>query len=280
MKKIAWIADTTATLAPEFVEKHNIHVVSLNLIFGDEVYREEKDISMKEFYNKMATQKTSPSSSQPAIGDFLNLYEELKKDYDVGIAFHPSSELSGTYSTSVQAAEMAGFELIAIDTRIGSYPIAKMMETAIEWHMAGKSTEDIVAGVNGMIERAELYLVPSNLDQLKKSGRLSNAQAILGALLKVNLIIKFDKGKVVMSEKVRTDKKVTSFFLELVKKASEETEELCVIHADEEEKALEWKREIERLYPSLMVRTMMLCSVAGVHTGKGTLAMSWVKKSD
>lgn len=277
MKKIAWIADTTATLSSEFVQKHNIHVISLNIIFGDEVYREEKDINMKEFYEKMSVMKSSPSTSQPTIGDFLNLYEELKKEYDMGIAFHPSSELSGTYSTSVQAAEMAGFELIAIDSRIGSYPLTKMVESAVTWHEEGKSVKEIVSKVKGMAERTELYLVPSNLDQLKKSGRLSNAQAILGAILKINLVIKFDQGKVVMSEKIRTEKKVKAFFVDLVNEASQQTNEVCVIHADDEAKALEWKQEIEKLHPNLHVRTMMLCSVAGVHTGRGTIALGWVK---
>jgi DegV family protein with EDD domain len=277
MKKVAWIADTTASLSKDFIEKHQVHVVPLNLIFGDTVYREEEEISIEEFYKKMSEEAVSPTTSQPSIGDFVQLYEKLKEEYEMGIAIHASSELSGTYSTSVQAAEIVGFKLLAIDSRIGSYPIAKMFEKAMDWYEQGMEIEEMVKSLNGLTDKAELYLLPSNLEQLRRGGRLSNTKAILGTILKVNLIIKFENGKVVLSEKIRTEKKVAAYFKELFARINSETDEVCIVHADEEEKANKWKKEINALFPELKVRTMMLCSVAGVHTGKGTMAVSWLR---
>lgn len=278
MKKIAWITDTTASLDKQFIEAHNIHVVSLNLLFGNEVFKEEVDMDTKAFYAKMANTQISPKTSQPAIGDFIELYEKLKNEYEVGIAVHASSQLSGTFSTSVQAAEIAGFNLIPIDSKIGSYPIKKMVERAVALEKEGRSVQDIVENIKKMTETSQLVLLPSNLEQLKKSGRLSNAQAILGALLKMNLIIKFDDGKVVLGEKVRTEKKAHARMMEFIDDAKSITDEICVIHGDDEAKAQEWKKEIEQNYPHLSVQTLMLCSVAGVHTGQGTMGLSWVAK--
>ena len=113
MKKIAWIVDTTATLEEDFVKENDINVVSLNIMFGEENFKENVEITADEFYQRMRTDKQMPTTSQPALGDFVNLYENLKEEYEFGIAIHASSVLSGTYSSSVQAAEMAGFKLLA-----------------------------------------------------------------------------------------------------------------------------------------------------------------------
>ena len=279
MKKIAWITDTTATLPMEFIQKHHIHVVPLQIMFGEESFIEEVDITVEQFYQKISTSKVSPTSSQPSLGSFVELYEKLKEEYEVGIAIHASSELSGTYSTSLQAAEIAGFKLIGVDSRMGSYPLIKMMELGLALEEQGESAEKIAEQIRNMTKNAELYLVPADLEQLRKSGRLSSTQAIIGSLLGVKLIVNFQDGKVVLTQKVRTEKKVKQFLFDLIEEAAKVTNELAVIHADDEEKALTWKQEIQTLFPTLTVSTLVLCPVAGVHTGRGSMGISWIKKS-
>lgn len=278
MKKIAWITDTTASLDTEFIKKWNIHVVPLNILFGDEVLKEEHDITTKEFYKRMAEESISPTTSQPAIGEFVKLYEQLKTEYDVGIAIHASSQLSGTGNTSRQAAEMAGFELISIDSKIGSYPLGEMVRRGVLLEEEGKTLEEITQAIEEMTTKTELYLIPSNLEQLKKSGRLSNGQSILATLLKVNLIIKFEDGKVVLHEKIRTAKKVKAYIEELIAQASTQTGEIAIIHGDDEEEAAKWVAYCEQTYPNIVFKPMLLCPVAGVHTGKGAIGFSWMKQ--
>lgn len=278
MKKIAWITDTTATLSKDYIEAKHIHVMPLQIIFGDATYKEEVDITAATFYQKMQTESDLPKSSQPSLGDFVTLYERLKEEYEIGIAIHASSALSGTYQTSQTAAEMVGFPLLAVDSKIGSYPLAEILKTGVQLEEAGKSPEEIVATMRELTNQTELYLLPASLEQLKRSGRLSGTKAILGTLLKMNLIIKFEDGKVVLSEKIRTAKKAKQFLFDLVETHHQEMTELCIIHGDDEATAHLWQEELRLIYPHLAVTTLILCPVAGVHTGYGTLGFSWIKK--
>ena len=122
--KIAWISDTTSSLSKEFIKQHNIHIIPLHVVINDKFYKETIDITEEDFYDRMKNEEGKFQSSQPNIGDIVDLYEKLKEEYDFGIAIHASSTLTGTYQTSVMAAEMAGFKLFAIDSHTGSYPLS------------------------------------------------------------------------------------------------------------------------------------------------------------
>lgn len=88
--KIAWITDTTASLSKEFIEKHNIHVIPLQVVINQESFKETVDISQEEFYERMKNETGTFQTSQPSIGDFVDLYKKLREEYDVGIAIHAS----------------------------------------------------------------------------------------------------------------------------------------------------------------------------------------------
>src|SRR3954466_4725632 len=103
-KKVAWITDTAALLDPTFIEKNNIYVLPLNIVFEDGAFKETIDMTHDEFYDKLRTAKIHPKTSQPPIGEMVQLYEDLKaKGYDCAVAVHTSSELSGTYNSSQTA---------------------------------------------------------------------------------------------------------------------------------------------------------------------------------
>lgn len=78
-KKIAWITDSTSSLDGNFIKQNNVFVVPLGIIFGNESFKENVDITTDEFYAKLKTAKELPKTSQPVIGEFLELYENLKK---------------------------------------------------------------------------------------------------------------------------------------------------------------------------------------------------------
>ncbi|WP_251037610.1 DegV family protein [Paenibacillus albidus] len=99
MKPIAWVTDSTSTLDPEFARNNHVYIVPLRLIVNQECFQENVEITADQFYAKMR-QHEEVSSSQPPIGEFIELYERLKDQYEEIIAVHCSSELSGTYHTS------------------------------------------------------------------------------------------------------------------------------------------------------------------------------------
>lgn len=280
MKKIAWITDSTSGLPIEYLKEKNIHVVPLQVIVNGKSYKEDVDITKEEFYDLLKDHGDGAKTSQPAIGEFIELYESLKEEYDVGIALHASSALTGTYQSSLSAAETTGFPVEVVDSKIGSYALGEMIRRGIKLEESGKSYEEIVEAVRTYPEKAEMYLLPANLDQLRRSGRVSAARSVFASMMKINLLLHFDDGKVVVGEKVRTQLKAQRRLFSIMEEAIEKhnLDEVCIMHAGVKEQAHIWKEELEKKQQQLKVKIEALVPVAGVHTGYGTLSVAWLKK--
>ncbi len=207
MKKIAWITDSSSGLSKEFAEKHNIYILPLNVIINGKTYREDVDLTKEEFYQLLQKHGDGAKTSQPAFGDFVELYEKLKKEYDCGIALHASSQLTGTYQSSVSASELTGFEVEVIDSKIGDFALGKMIKNGLEMHRNGKSFQQIVEKIRDLPKLAQMYLMPQSFEQMRKSGRVTTTQSIFASLLNIHVILGFDNGKVVIKDKVRIKKK-------------------------------------------------------------------------
>ncbi|MFD1030083.1 DegV family protein [Metaplanococcus flavidus] len=279
MKKIAWITDTAAQLDEAFVQKHNVYVLPLTVVFADGTYRESIDLTQEEFYGKLRSAKTSPKTSQPAIGEMLALYEELEaQGYDLAIALHLSSGLSGTFESAQSASEMTDFKVYPVDSKIGSFPMVKMIEAGDKLFAEGKEAEEVIAAITDMTARSHLSFIPSSLEQLHKSGRVSGTQTFLSNLLNIKLVISFEEGKPVMKEKVRSDKRAKSKVMNALRAdmAAGAVPEVAAIHCNNAADAESWKNELLQEFPDLKVQVVQLSVCVGVHAGEGTTGLSWV----
>jgi DegV family protein with EDD domain len=277
-KDIAWITDSTASLSDDFIRNNNIYVVPLSIIFGEESYLEGVDITAEDFYPKLAASKVLPKTSQPAIGEFVELYQKLKAEYKHAIAIHASSALTGTYQSSVAASSMVDYKVEVIDSKIGSYPLGRMIEKGIEMQKAGKSYEEIVSLLRTLPDKANLYMAPGSLEQLHKGGRLSTTQVIIGSLIKLKLIVRFEDGKVVLFDKIRTEKKVKERLFQILEEASSNIKEASVIHGNVGSIAEEWREELQQRFPQISFSTTIFSPVPGTHTGQGTIGLAWINE--
>jgi DegV family protein with EDD domain len=279
MKKIAWITDTAAQLNDVFIEKHDVYVLPLSVVFLDGEYKESIDLTQEEFYDKLRLAKVSPKTSQPAIGEMLSLYEKLQSDgYDFAVALHLSSGLSGTFATAQAASEMADFKVYPIDSLVGSFPMVKMIETGSRLFSEGKDVEGVVATIKEMATKSHLSFIPSSLNQLHKSGRVSGTQAFLSNVLNIKLVITFEDGKTVMKEKVRSNKRAKNNVVVALRAdmAAGSVPEVAVIHCNNAADAEIWKNELLEEFPDLKVQVVQLSVCVGVHAGEGTTGLSWV----
>lgn len=277
-KEIAWVTDSTASLPDDFIKENHIYVVPLSILFGEESYLEGVDITAEDFYPKLAASKVLPKTSQPAIGEFVELYKKLKDEYKHAIAIHASSALTGTYQSSVAASSMVEYEVEVIDSQIGSYPLGRMLEKGIDMQKQGKSYEEIVSYLRTLPERANLYMAPGSLEQLHKGGRLSTTQVIIGSLIKLKLIVRFEEGKVVLFDKIRTEKKVKERLFQIFEEMAEHIKEASVIHGNVGVMAEEWREELQQRFPNIHFRTTIFSPVPGTHTGQGTIGLAWINE--
>lgn len=276
MRSIAWVTDSTSTIDPQFAKENHIYIVPLRLIVGQETYKESIDITADDFYEKMR-HESKVSSSQPPIGEFIELYESLKDKYDDVIAIHCSSELSGTLNTSMQAAEIAEVPAIGIDSRFGAFPLREMILAGMNWHNLGHSIHEIKEKIEVMIQNTSFYLIPASLNRLHSSGRVSGTQLLLSNLLRIHLLLRFEEGKVVVEEKIRTFKKAKQKMVDTLKQDIQKIKKVCIMHANNMDEAKEIEKELSGMHPSLKTEIMTFIPVVGVHAGEGTIAMSWIK---
>lgn len=278
MKSIAWVTDSTSIIDPEFAKNNHVYIIPLRIIINNECYKENIDITIDDFYEKMR-QHEKVGSSQPPIGEFIELYERLKEEYDEIIAVHLSSELSGTYNASMQGAEIAEANVIGIDAKVGAYPIREMIMRGIHWQKKGLSGLEIKAKIENIIQNMSFYLIPASLTQLHRSGRVSGSQFVLSQLLRINLLLRFDEGKVVVVEKIRTMKKTQQTLLDIFKQDVGLVSDVCIMHSNNLEMALKLEEDIKVMAPDLRTEIMTYIPAVAVHAGEGTVGLSWIKNT-
>ncbi|WP_313640381.1 DegV family protein [Paenibacillus sp. FSL K6-0276] len=278
MKSIAWVTDSTSIIDPEFAKNNHVYIIPLRIIINNECYKENIDITIDDFYEKMR-QHEKVGSSQPPIGEFIELYERLKEEYDEIIAVHLSSELSGTYNASMQAADIAEATVIGIDAKVGAYPIREMIMRGIHWQKKGLSGLEIKEKIENIIQNMSFYLIPASLTQLHRSGRVSGSQVVLSQLLRINLLLRFDEGKVIVVEKIRTMKKTQQALLDIFKQDVGLVSDVCIMHSNNLEMALKLEEDIKAMAPNLRTEIMTYIPAVAVHAGEGTVGLSWIKNT-
>lgn len=278
--KTAVVTDSTAYIPKEMREKANIHMIPLNVIFGDEVYQEEIDITWDQFYEEVKT-KELPTTSQPPIGQFVELFENLAEDYDAVISVHLSSGISGTYQGAITAGTMVeGIKVYAFDSEISCMVQGFYALEAAEWAERGEDPEAIIARLEELKATARAYFMVDDLSHLQRGGRLSGAAAFFGSLLQVKPLLHFENKVIVPFEKIRTRKKALKRIADLLGEDAAKGGQYraVIIHANREQEALEWRDELAAMYPNVEFSISYFGAVIGTHLGEGSMGMGWMKK--
>lgn len=276
--KIAVLTDSTANLPEALVKKHNIYTIPLSVVFGDESLREEIDITTPEFYDRLADVEELPTTSQPAIGHFVEMFERLAKEYDEVISIHISGNLSGTIDAARSASKMVeGIKVHAFDTQLSGMPQGLFALTAVEMIEAGKSSEQVLEKLTDMKRTVRAYFMVDELTNLHKGGRLTGAQALIGSLLNVKPVLHIVDGFIVPYEKIRTRKKAVKRIFGMVEEAAAKgnVSKVVFMHGNNEASALEQEAIFVKKYPE--IETIISCfgPVLATHLGANSLGVSW-----
>ena len=276
--KIALVTDSTAYLTKEMIEKNNIFVTPLNVVFDEESYREGEDITTSEFYEKVKSEKKLPTTSQPSIGELINLYESLSKDYDAIISIHISQKLSGTFDASQSAGQMVeNVKVFSIDSAISTLPQGFLVLEAAEMIKEGKDVVEIVERIEELSHHTRAYFMVDDLSHLQRGGRLSGAQALVGSLLNIKPVLHIEDGRIEQYEKIRTKKKALRKMISLLEAdiSTKNVLKVVFIHGNDEETALTMQKEFLVNYPEVDTYISYFGPVIGTHLGEGSLGVAW-----
>ncbi|QOY37088.1 DegV family protein [Anaerobacillus isosaccharinicus] len=280
MSKIAIVTDSTAYLPKQLRDELGITMVPLNVIFGNETYKEETEVTTSDFYEMMKKETELPKTSQPAIGLFATEFERLAKDYDQVISIHLSSGISGTYQSAVAAGSMVeGIEVIPFDTEVSCMPQGFYVLEAAKLANEGKTSDEIISRLTEMKGKMRAYFMADDLSHLHRGGRLNGAQLIVGSLLQIKPVLHFEEGKIVPFEKVRTAKKALNRIYGLLDEDASTGEpiQVVVIHGNCEEEAKKISEQLSSQYPHANIMISYFGPVIGTHLGEGSIGIGWYK---
>lgn len=279
--KVAIVVDSTSYLPANVLKKYNIFTIPLNVIIDGDIYKED-EIANSWYYQQMTQADELPTTSQPSIGDYIVLLESLHGEgYTDVISFHLSQHISGTYASAIAAGQsVEGINLHAVDSGISCAPLGFLALYAAQ-NLEEKSLEDIITDVEAMKEKnhTNAYFLVDDLTNLQKGGRLSNAQAIIGGLLKIKPVLEFIDGKIVAIEKIRTQKKALAKVKEKIdlefQKHQGEKITACVVHGNDPEYGQRVLEEMKEAYPDVNFVLQEFGPVIGTHLGQSSLAIGY-----
>lgn len=277
LTKIAWVTDSTAFLDQELKDNPNVFQIPLTVILDGEEYIDGVDLTADELFERLKSLKTPPTTSQPSVGAFQQLYEKLENDYDVIVSILLSAKLSGTVNSSEQAAKLISKPVYTIDSKILSYPLTALLKSGIHLAEKGLSVEEIIDQLSMVIESNETYVLVGSLEQLHRSGRMSGLQFFLGSMLNIKPLISIENGSLNAKEKVRSEVKAKDRIFDYLRKANEKQpiKEVYLLYGLHERVALEWKEELREEFTNIECITSPLGATIGVHAGENTIGISW-----
>lgn len=276
--RVAVLTDSTAYIPVELRKKYNIHMVPLSVVFENDSYREEIDLTTEEFYEKLRNSEKLPTTSQPSVGTILEKLEELANDYDAVVSIHLSSKISGTYQAVVSAGEMVeGIKVYAYDSEYSAMVQGFYVLAAAEMALEGKNPEEITVHLDEIKSKINAYFMVDDLTNLQRGGRLSNAQAIVGSLLKIKPILHMVDGYILPFEKIRTRRKALAKIIEMLEAdaAQGKASKVVFIHGNDEAAAIELRDQFKAKYPQIETYLSYFGPVIGTHLGEHSIGVSW-----
>ena len=283
--KIAVVTDSTAYLSPEEAAANNIHVVPIPVTLDGQTYREGVDISTSDFYEKMANSSSFPTTSQTPIGQLMEVYQGLADDgYDAVISIHLTRAITGYLDTVEQLAEQMKdtIKIVPIDSHLTVKMMGYLALEAAKLASEGDDLDDIVKKVKEYRDTFNNVFVVDDLQNLVRGGRLSNASAFVGSILKIKPLLTMHTPTYAIEafEKVRSMKKAKlrceQIFDEDIAKLDYPVK-VMVIHANVPEEGQKWLDKLQADHPDISFELSYFGPVIGSHLGQGALALAWMQ---
>lgn len=213
MKRVAWITDSTTA---SFKTEGDNFVIPIEVIIDGVSYKDCEEGVRERVYNALNEGKTV-TTSQPNIGEMVELFTKCKEEYEEGFAVAISGKVSGTYQNMKLAAEMAGFPLTVLDSETTSYPMDELIRKAKSLYNDGMTLQDIHKTLVDE-KRRPFHVFPKSLKGLYASGRVKGVQFLLGSLLSVNLILEVKAANFYLKRKFVKSKNVENILKMSLKK--------------------------------------------------------------
>ena len=272
MTKVKIVTDSSVTIEPEVVKEFDITVVPLSVMI-DSVLYSDADLEEGEFLRLMQASKNLPKTSQPPVGLFAEIFEELGKDGSKILAIHMSHALSGTVEAARQGASLSTADVTVLDSSFTDQALKFQVVEAARLAQEGQDIEAIVSHVEEVKRNTELYIGVSTLENLVKGGRIGRVTGLLSSLLNIRVVMQMKDNELQPIVKGRGPKTFKKWLDELMQELSDkEIAEIGISYAGGPDFANEMKAQIQP-FVATPISVLETGSIIQTHTGEDAWAV-------
>ena len=272
MTKIKIVTDSSVTIEPEVAKELDITIVPLSVMVDGVVYS-DADLEEGEFLRLMQSSRNLPKTSQPPVGVFADVFERLAEDGAQIISVHMSHALSGTVEAARQGATLANADETVVDSSFTDQAMKFQVTEAAKLAKEGASLEEILAKIEEVKEKTELYIGLSTLENLVKGGRIGRVSGLISSLLNIRVIMQMKDHQLEPIVKGRGAKTFKKWLDDLtVSLQNKQVAEIGISYAGSPELALEMKESLQP-YVKKPISVLETGSIIQTHTGENAWAV-------
>jgi DegV family protein with EDD domain len=276
--RVIVVTDSTSDVPKDLAERLDIYVVPQILIMGNQTWLDGVDIDPPSFYELLRTSPHFPSSSQPSVGYFEDLFSRLSEQYAGIAAVLVSDALSGTVNAaSTAAANLPGLAIEIVDSRSASMQQGLIAIEAARAAGEGASLEEVVATARGLVDRVHVYFVVDTLEYLHRGGRIGGAARLFGTALNLKPVLQVCDGIVQPLAKIRSRRKALERVYDLVaaEVAGADRIHMAVLHVAAPDEAVQLAEQLEERFKPVELIRAECGPVIGTHVGPGTVGVAF-----
>ena len=272
MTKIKIVTDSSVTIEPEVAKELDITIVPLSVMVDGVVYS-DADLAEGEFLRLMQSSRNLPKTSQPPVGVFADVFEQLAEDGAQIISIHMSHALSGTVEAARQGATLANADLTVVDSSFTDQAMKFQVTEAAKLAKEGASLVEILAKIEEVKEKTELYIGLSTLENLVKGGRIGRVSGLISSLLNIRVIMQMKDHQLEPIVKGRGAKTFKKWLDDLTASLqNKQVAEIGISYAGSPELALEMKESLQP-YVKKPISVLETGSIIQTHTGENAWAV-------
>ena len=272
MTKIKIVTDSSITIEPELAKDLNITIVPLTVMIDGVVYS-DSNLKEGEFLQLMKSSKNLPKTSQPPVGVFAEVFEDLSAEDVQIISIHMSHALSGTVEAARQGATLAKADVTVVDSSFTDQAMKFQVVEAAKMAKAGATLEEILQKLEEVKAKTELYIGVSTLENLVKGGRIGRVTGLISSLLNIRVVMQMTNHTLTPIVKGRGAKTFKKWLDDLKESLKEkEIEEIGISYAGGPEFANQMKEELQE-FVEKPIPVLETGSIIQTHTGENAWAV-------
>lgn len=287
--KIAVVTDSNSGITQAQAKEMGITVLPMPFMIDGETYYEDITLTQEQFYQRLKD-NSDISTSQPTPDSIMKLWDELLKEYDQIVHIPMSAGLSGSCATAMMLAGEDEYEgnVFVVDNHRISVTQYQSVKDAMMLADMGMDGAQIKKRLEETAADSVIFATVDTLKYLKKGGRITPAAAALGTLLRIKPVLIILGEKLDSFAKARTMKQAKTLMMNAIQKELDERLHdseckdchLAIAHSDNEEAALEFKKEVEERFPDADIYLAPLSLSIACHIGPGSLALTATRKME